>query len=72
MTDSIKKTIKKTIRVKPEQWKLIEHAVDGTRLTTNQLVIELAIEALERCRMFSPEAEIRVARLSIFTAQTIA
>lgn len=72
MTDSIEKTVKKTLRVRPEEWELIEHAAKETRLTANQLVIELALEALERRRMFSPEAEIRVARSSLFTAQAIA
>lgn len=72
MTDSTEKTVKKTIRVRPEQWELIEQAAQETRLTANQLIIELALEALERRRMFSPEAEIRVARSSLFTAQAIA
>lgn len=51
---------------------MIVQAAEGTALTANQLVIELAIEALKRRRMFSPEAEIRVARSSLFTAQSIA
>ena len=72
MTDSIEKTVKKTLRVQPKQWELIEGAARETRLTANQLVMELALEALERRRIFSPEAEIRVARSSLFTAQAIA
>lgn len=72
MTDSIEKTVKKTLRVRPEQWELIEREASETRLTANQLVMELALEALERRRMFSPEAEIRVASASHFTAQAIA
>lgn len=72
MTDPIEKTVKKTLRVRPEQWELIEEAARETRLTANQLVMELALEALERRRLFSPEAEIRVARSSLFTAQAIA
>ena len=72
MTDSIEKTLKKTLRVRPEQWELIEREASETRLTANQLVMELALEALERRRLFSPEAEIRVARSSLFTAQAIA
>ncbi|MXY66539.1 MAG: hypothetical protein F4Y85_15150 [Gammaproteobacteria bacterium] len=72
MTDTTEMTVKKTVRVRPEQWELIEQAAKGTRLTANQLVIELAVEALERRKMFSREAEIRVARASLFTAQTIA
>ena len=72
MTDSIEKTVKKTLRVRPEQWELIQRAARETRLTANQLIMELALEALERRRLFSPEAEIRVARSSLFTAQAIA
>lgn len=72
MTDSIEKTAKKTLRVQPGQWELIERAARETRLTANQLVMELALEALERRRFFSPEAEIRIARSSLFTAQAIA
>lgn len=72
MTDSTEKTVKKTLRVRPGQWELIEQAARETRLTANQLVMELALEALERRRMFGPEAEIRVARASLFTAQAIA
>ena len=72
MSDSTEKIVNKHIRVRPGQWELIEQAAAGTALTANQLVIELAIEALERRRMFSPEAEIRVARASLFTAQAIA
>ncbi|MDE0281902.1 MAG: hypothetical protein OXN16_12625 [Gammaproteobacteria bacterium] len=71
-TDKIEKTLKKTLRVQPEQWELIEQAAKGTRSTANQLVMELAMESLERRRMFSPEAEIRVARASLFAAQAIA
>lgn len=72
MTESSEKIMNKHIRVRPGQWEMIEQAAEGTTLTANQLVIELAIEALERRRMFSPEAEIRVARSSLFTAQAIA
>ena len=71
-TDKTEKTIKKTLRVRPDQWELIELAAKGTRSTANQLVMELAMESLERRRMFSPEAEIRVARASLFAAQAIA
>ena len=72
MTESSDKIMNKHIRVRPRQWEMIVQAAEGTTLTANQLVIELAIEALERRSMFSPEAEIRVARSSLFTAQAIA
>jgi len=42
------KTLQKNIRVTPEQWARIEDAAQSTHSTANQLVIELAIEALDR------------------------
>ena len=72
MAESTEKTINKHIRVLPEQWERIERAARGTALTANQLVMELAIEALDRRDWPSTIAEIRVARASLFTAQAIA
>ena len=72
MADSTDKTLSKHIRVSPEQWERIERASQGTALTTNQLVVELAIEALDRRGWPSTEAEIKVARASLFAAQAIA
>ena len=72
MADSTERTINKHIRVLPEQWEPIERAPQGTALTANQLVIELAIETLDRRDWPKTEAEIRVARASLFAAQAIA
>ena len=72
MADSTEKTVNKHIRVRHEQWERIEEAAQGSSLTANQLVIELAIEALDRREWPNTEAEIRVARASLFTAQAIA
>ena len=72
MTDSTDKTLSKHIRVTPAQWERIENASQGTALTANQLVIELAIEALDRREWPSTEAEIKVARASLFAAQVLA
>ena len=72
MADSTEKTINKHIRVLTEQWERIEKAAQGTALTANQLVIELAIEALDRRNWPKSEAEVRVARASLFSAQAIA
>ena len=44
----------------------------GERSTPNQLVIELAIEALDRREWPRSEAETRVARASLFAAQVLA
>ena len=72
MAESTEKTIHKHIRVLPEQWERIERAAQGTALTANQLLIELAIEALDRREWPRTEAEFRVARASLFAAQAIA
>ena len=70
--NSTQTTVDKHIRVLPEQWERIEHAAEGSALTANQLVMELAIEALDRREWPRTEAEIRVARASLFAAQAIA
>ena len=72
MPDSTEKTINKHIRVLPEQWQRIERAAQGSAFTPNQLVIELAIEALDRREWPRSEAETRVARASLFAAQVLA
>ena len=72
MAESTERTINKHIRVLPEQWERIERAAQGTALTANQIVIELAIEALDRRDWPKTEAEVRVARASLFAAQAIA
>ena len=72
MADSTERTVKKNIRVRPEQWERIERAAEGSALTANQLVIALAIEALERRENPKTVAEIRVERASLFAAQAIA
>ena len=72
MADSTDKTLSKHIRVSPEQWERIERASQGTALTANQLVVELAIEALDRRGWPASEAEIKVARASLFAAQALA
>ena len=72
MADSTEKIVKKNIRVLPQQWERIERAADGTALTANQLLMELAIEALDRRENPQTVAEIRVARASLFAAQAIA
>ena len=72
MSASTQELLHKHIRVHPEQWARIERAARGTALTANQLVIELAIEALGRRQWPGTEAKIRVARASLFVAQAIA
>lgn len=72
MAGSTETTLNKHIRVLPEQWKRIERAAPGNTLAPNQLVVQLAIEALDRRDWPRSETEIRVTRASLFVAQVLA
>ena len=62
----------KNIRVTAEQWTRIEEVARERQVSPNQLVVELAIETLDRREWPDTEAEIKVARASLFTAQVLA
>ena len=72
MTDSIERTVKKNLRVRPAEWERIERAAEGTALSANQLVMALAMEALDRRERPRSVAGLRVARASLFAAQALA
>ena len=65
-------TIQKNIRVTPGQWKRIEKEAEERRISANQLVVELAMEALDRREWPHTELEIELLRSCMFTAQAIA
>lgn len=65
-------TIQKNIRVTPKQWDRIENAARERDVSPNQLIVNLVMDALDRSEWPSTEAEIRVARASLFTAQVMA
>ncbi len=62
----------KNIRVTADQWTRFEDAARERQVSPNRLVVELAIEALDRREWPSTEAEIKVARASLFAAQALA
>ena len=64
-------TIQKNIRVTPEQWKRIEKEAGKREISPNRLVVEIAMEALERREWPRTEAEIHLLRSAMFTAQAI-
>ena len=64
-------TIQKNIRVTPEQWKRVEKEAGERGVSPNRLVVELAMEALDRNEWPRTEAEIHLLRSAMFTAQTI-
>lgn len=61
MTKSADRALHRDIRIVPEQWRRIESAAAGTVCSSNQLLVELAMEALDRRKSLGPEAEPRVA-----------
>ena len=65
-------THQKNIRFTAEQWERIDNAAREREISPNQLVADLALEALDRREWPRTEAEIRVARASLFTAQALA
>ena len=65
-------TQQRNIRFTAEQWERIENAAREREVSPNQLVADLALEALDRREWPRTEAEIRVARASLFTAQVFA
>ena len=72
MTKSSDGSLHKHIRVSREQWERIERAAQGTPHSPNQVLVELAMEALDRRNWPGTETEIKVARASLFAAQAIA
>ena len=65
-------TIQKNIRVTPEQWNRIEKTARERGISPNRLIVDLVMEALDHGDWPRTEAEVRVARASLFTAQAIA
>ena len=64
-------TTQKNIRFTSEQWKRVEKEAEKHDKSPNQFVVELAMEALERCEWPRTEAEIHLLRSAMFTAQAI-
>ena len=64
-------TVQKNIRVTPEQWNRVEKEAIEREVSPNRLVVELAMEALERREWPRTEAEIHLLRSAMFTAQAI-
>ena len=65
-------TVQKNIRLSPEQWERIEKAAEERDVSANQLLVELAIEALDRREWPRTRAEIYLLRSAMFTAQAMA
>ena len=72
MTKSPDGSLHKHIRISREQWERLERAAQGTPHSPNQVLVDLAMEALDRREWPATETEMRVARASLFAAQAIA
>ena len=72
MTKSPDGSLHEHIRVSREQWERLERAAQGTPWSPNQVLVELAMEALDRREWPATDTEMRVARASLLAAQAIA
>ncbi len=64
-------TAQKNIRFTFEEWKRVEKEAERREMSPNRLVVELAMEALERREWPKTKAEIHLLRSAMFTAQAI-
>ena len=64
-------TLQKNIRVTPQQWKRIEKETGDRGISANQLVVELAMEALDHREWPRTEHEIQLLRSAMFAAQAM-
>ena len=65
-------TVQKTVRVTQKQWDRVKNAIENQSVSPNQLLVELAMEALDRREWPRTESEIRLLRSALFSAQAIA
>ena len=66
------KTLSKTVRVTEEQWIRVENEARERNESPNHLLVQLAMEALDRREWPRTELEIHLLRSSLFTAQAMA
>ena len=66
------RTLQKKIRISEEQWKRLETEAADLDTTANRLVVQLALEALDRREWPRTEPEIQLFRSVMFSAQAIA
>ena len=66
------KTLSKTVRVTENQWNRIETAARKRSESPNHVLVQLAMEALDRHEWPRTELEIQLLRSTLFTAQAMA
>ena len=66
------KTLSKTVRVTETQWNRVENAARERNESPNHLLVQLAMQALDRREWPRTELEIQLLRSTLFTAQAMA
>ena len=64
-------TLQKKVRITAEQWRRIEIEAENRKISPNGLLVDLAIEALDRREWPRTELEIHLVRSAIFCAQVL-
>ena len=65
-------TIGRHIRIDEDDWRRIEALADARGTSPNRLLVELAVEALDRREWPQTEHEIQLLRSAMFAAQALA
>jgi len=66
------KTLGRHIRIGEGHWRRIEALAETCNMSPNQLLVELAVEALDRREWPQTELEIQPLRSAMFAAQALA
>ena len=69
---AVSRTLSKHIRIQAEHWKRLEDAALERNVSPNQLVVELAIGALDRSEWPRTDLEVIMVRCCLFASQAIA
>ncbi len=65
-------TLSKTVRVTEEQWNRVQNAARKRNQSPNHVLVQLAMDALDRREWPRTELEIQLLRSTLFTAQATA
>ena len=65
-------TLSKTVRVTEDQWNRVQNAARKRNQSPNHVLVQLAMEALDRHQWPRTELEIQMLRSTLFTAQATA
>ena len=66
------KTIGRHIRIGEDHWRRIDALAEVRNMSPNQLLVELAVEALDRREWPRTELEVQLLRSALFAAQALA